>query len=117
MIHGFEFNNPLLVITDTPHKGDLPAEHSFLKVESDNLIVTVLKNAEDSDDMLLRFYETNGERCTSRIEVSEYLGIDAVYRTDLLENPLIGLNVEQNSFNVDVEAFSIESYKLIEDTF
>jgi len=81
---GYEFNNPLIAIKDKAHEGYLPPEHSFLGINPENLIVTVLKKAEDSDDMVIRFYETKGETCNARIELSKHLMIEAAHKIDLL---------------------------------
>ena len=57
---GYELNNPLIPLATDRHDGRLPAAHSFVRVSSSNLVVTALKKAEDSDDLILRFYECKG---------------------------------------------------------
>lgn len=56
----FELNVPPLCVNEYIHGGKLPAEGSFLEVEPDNIVLTVLKLAEDSDQLVLRGYETAG---------------------------------------------------------
>jgi len=41
--------------------------------------------------------------------------IEAAHKIDLLENSLVEMNIEENSFRVDVGAFSIESFKFMKD--
>lgn len=54
-----ELNQPPVSIIETYHQGELPQADSFLEVDSDNVIVSALKKAEDNDDMILRCYETD----------------------------------------------------------
>lgn len=63
----YGFNNPLTVRTEDVHTGEYPKELSFLKLEPSDLIVTVLKKAEKSEEIILRFYNTDGKGGTARI--------------------------------------------------
>jgi alpha-mannosidase len=115
MQKAYEFNNPLIVLNESSHNGSLPASYSFLEIYPENLIVTVLKKAEDSDDLIVRFYETKGSECMAQIRLSPFLGIDAVHKTDLLENELEDIPLNKNDFETKVGKFSIETFKLIKD--
>ena len=56
-----ELNQPPVPLFATFHpEGTLPQFDSFLSVEPDNVMVTVLKQAEDGDGLVLRAYETHG---------------------------------------------------------
>ena len=115
MNKSYEFNNPLIAIVGDVHNGTLPAKHSFIEISPGNLIVTVLKKAEDSDDLVLRFFETVGSKCIAKVKLSEFLKVDAVHKTDLLENELEDIPLNQKGFDVKVAKYSIESFKLIKD--
>ena len=115
MNKGYEFNNPLIAVVGNVHKGILPSKHSFIEISPENLIVTVVKKAEDSDDLMLRFYETTGEECTAKVKLSGFMGIDGVHKTDLLENDLEDIPQNKIGFDVKVGKYSIESFKLIKD--
>jgi len=54
-----ELNQKPIVLVETYHDGPLPQINSFLSVDQDNIIVSVVKKAEDSDDTVIRCYETN----------------------------------------------------------
>jgi alpha-mannosidase len=117
MKRGYEFNYPLIVVKETNHAGQLPLRHSFIEISPDNMIITTLKKAEDSNDLILRFYETKGEESKAKISLSPILGIDAVHKTDLLEYEIEDIPGYKNEFEVKVGKFSIESYKLIKDHY
>jgi alpha-mannosidase len=57
---GWAHNSPLLVRQGQTTKGDLPDRQSFLDVSAANVVVTILKKAEDGRGLLLRCYETDG---------------------------------------------------------
>ncbi len=55
-----ELNQNPIVLPGTFHpNGRLPLAASYLSVDAENIQVTVLKQAEDNDDLILRAYETN----------------------------------------------------------
>ena len=110
---GHELNYPLITLVDSPHPGTLPPTHSFLAIEPRNLIVEVLKKAEDSNHLILRFYETDGKSATAKVTLPT--PVDAVHQVDLLENPTREIKTDGTTFRVPVGAYSIESFKLVKD--
>ena len=94
------------------HKGELPASYSFVQITPDNLILTVLKKSEDSEDLILRCFETKGEKCSGKVILAKEIAIDAVHKIDLLENGLEDIITNGTSFKFDAGAYSIESFKL-----
>jgi alpha-mannosidase len=54
-----ELNQRPIVLIETYHEaGTLPQRDSYATVDRDNIIVSVVKQAEDTDDMIMRAYET-----------------------------------------------------------
>jgi alpha-mannosidase len=54
-----ELNQPPIALFGTYHpEGRLPQKDSFVSVDQDNVIVSVVKKAEDGNDLILRCYET-----------------------------------------------------------
>ena len=112
---GHEFNTPLVAVAATAHGGTLPQSQAFLRVTPENVLVSALKKAEDSDDLILRCYESTGAACAVNVSPAAALLPDAVHATDLLENSQSELAVAPAGFDAPVGAWSIESYKLIRD--
>lgn len=83
---GYELNNPLIAIVDTNHAGNLPKAYSFLKIQPSNVIVTALKQAEDTQDVILRFYEAEGKDGVAIIDFGFDVG--EVSEVNLIEKPL-----------------------------
>jgi alpha-mannosidase len=65
---GYEYNYPLQVILDGSHDGKLPPQHSFIEVLPKNVILTAIKEAEDSEDFVIRMYESCGLNTTAEIK-------------------------------------------------
>lgn len=104
-----EFHH-LPLCTQANSKGDLPAEFSFLKLSPNNLILSALKKAEDSDEVILRFFETKGEEVMAEIEL--FRRIERAVVVDLLEREMYELRVERNKLRMDVKPFEIVTLKL-----
>ncbi len=94
----------------TSSQGELPEEFSFLKLSPDNLILSALKRAEDSDEVILRFFETIGEATVAELELFRVIERAAV--VDLLERELYELKVERNKLRLEVKPFEIVTLKL-----
>ena len=51
------------------HAGALPAKHAFARIEPGNVILTVMKKAEDDDALIFRFYEFEGKPAQVKLEL------------------------------------------------
>ena len=91
-------------------EGELPAEHSFIKLTPHNLILSALKKAEDSEAVILRFFETKGE--STQAEVELFKDIKRLTTVDLLEREEGELPFEGNQFSLEVKPFEIVTLKL-----
>lgn len=70
--HALELNQKPQVVVESYHDGDLPQEDSFIKVSEPNIIFSALKKAEDSADLILRFYEANNQETDVTIELPHW---------------------------------------------
>jgi len=109
--HGYEFNYPLSAFQVEPHEGSLPAEHSFVGVAEDNVVLTALKKTEDGDALLLRFYEWAGKNADVHITLPE--GATAASLADLMEKPAgEALPVANHQVTVPVHPYEIVSMRV-----
>jgi alpha-mannosidase len=56
-----KLNQPLIAFQTNQHEGYLGKSFSFLKINNSNLIVKAIKKAEDSDEIIVRVFETSGK--------------------------------------------------------
>ncbi len=70
---GTEYNNELRALqlpnkkSSESIKTKSTSEFSFLKIKPDNLVLTSMKKTEDSDKIILRFFEAKGEETNGEI--------------------------------------------------
>lgn len=82
--HGYEFNYKLVSMQVPAHFGSLSARNSFIKPEEQNIVLTAVKKAEDSNALILRFYEWAGKDGTVHIQIPK--GATSAELTNLLED-------------------------------
>jgi len=83
--HGFEYNYPLTGVVTTAHPGELPASHSFASVSPDNVVLTAMKKAEDTNSLIFRVYEWAGKSATVEFHVPP--GATGATVTNMMETP------------------------------
>ena len=49
------------------HSGSLPLENSFIKLNEDNLVLTSVKKAEDSNAWIIQWYDAEGRETEASI--------------------------------------------------
>jgi len=81
--HGWEYDYPLQTAVTTAHAGTLPASHSFASVAPDNVVLTAVKKAEDSNGLIFRVYEWAGKSATVEFHVPP--GATGASVTNLME--------------------------------
>ena len=106
----YELNTPLRTVASQSHAGPLPAAHSFVALEPANLLLTALKQAEDSTDVILRFYEFAGQKTVARITLPP--GADEVWDANLMEQPGDKLPSDGKTVEVTVKPYEIKTLRL-----
>jgi alpha-mannosidase len=107
----YEFNYPLLTLVVPAHEGKLPKSMSFVSVQPENLVLTVMKKAEDSDDIILRFYETSGKQAKALITVKD--SPKTVKETNLMEEEISDVVAQERTIRVPISKHEIKTIKLI----
>jgi alpha-mannosidase len=111
---GYELNYKLISLPLQNHEGALDPEHSFLSTISPNIVVTALKNSEDNDGLILRYYEWAGKDGDVRFEVPP--GATAASEADLMERPLqtstANVTLQGSFLKVHTKPYSIETIKI-----
>ena len=107
---GYELNYKLIPLAVGNHQGTLPPEHSFLQAQSDNVIVTALKKAEDEDALILRFYEWAGKTGDAVFQVPP--GAQTASETDLMERPIGNVALNNSELRVATKPYEIKTVKI-----
>jgi alpha-mannosidase len=65
-----EFTAPVPIIYQGIHPGHRPLTASFLAVDAPNVVVSVVKKAEEGDDLIVRCYETDGRPAATALDLA-----------------------------------------------
>jgi alpha-mannosidase len=113
---GYEFNHCIEVVATDVHKGDLPSDKSFISIEPKNVMLSGIKKAEDTDEIVIRLYENDGKDTDAVVcfDPSLIKPNMIAMQTDILERPISGntAKLEKNVLKVKIPAFSIVTVKI-----
>ncbi len=109
--HGYEFNYHLDAMQVASHTGAMPARHSFVAASPENVVLTAMKKAEDSDSLVFHLYEWAGK--SGAIELSVPPGATGATETNLLEQPQGSpLAVSGDKVSVHVKPYEIVAVRV-----
>jgi len=110
----YEFNHNLIGFQLPPgtrrKNRTLPPRLSFLELKPENLVLVALKKAEDTNEVILRFFETKGER-TAGVAIIFKEPISAK-RVNMLEEEEEELECQGKEIPIEVDPFEIVSLKV-----
>jgi len=103
---GYEFNEAPYAIQVAAHAGAVPSEFSFVTVSADNVVLSAMKKAEDSDALVFHIYEWAGKEGTVELKVPH--GATGATETNLMEQPEgKALDLDNDRIHVAVHPFEI----------
>ena len=109
--HGYNFNYALKAMQVEAHAGERKPEASFASVESSNVVVTAIKKAEDSDALIVRFYEGAGK--SGNVTFTVPAGATGASVVNLMEKPEgTTLSVREDKVSVPVTPFQIQTVRI-----
>ncbi|MCK5863148.1 MAG: hypothetical protein KAH38_11725, partial [Candidatus Hydrogenedentes bacterium] len=65
----WELNAPAVVHLESAHPGNQKLQEGLLGTESENVLLSVIKCSEDSEDIIIRGYETSGHPSETRLHL------------------------------------------------
>ena len=104
-------NRPLIAKRINKNNGVLSDEFSVINCDKENIIIETVKKSENSDDMIIRLFDSYNRKTTTCIKFG--FDIKRVYICDMLENEISEVKVVDNSINVDVGNFEILTLKIL----
>ena len=110
VLRGYELNYKLIARPSQRHGGTLPGEHSFVRTEADNVVLTALKKSEDDDSLVLRFYEWAGREADVTLRLP--VGAQSASETDLMERSIADLTVHHLGANHDAVTVHTKRYEI-----
>ncbi len=116
-LEGLALNQPLRAIKVQPRDGHLPLEHAFVTVSVPKVMISALKKCEDSDALILRFFESHG--VATAVEFQFAFVIESVIETDMLEREQENGRISHgpDSFQTNLTPFEIKTVKIVRESF
>ncbi len=106
----YDLNDPMFAVKATGVNSVLPEEFTLASTNAKNLLLEVIKEAEDDDAVILRFYESENIRCEAEITLN--FPADRCFLCDLMENELCELPIVKGKVKVPVHGFEIVTLKV-----
>lgn len=109
---GYELNVPLhsVRVTGGGTAPALPEAKSFISVDHPNVMVEAVKQAEESDDLIIRLYETAGTHLKTKLIAD--LNLSEAWLADLMEAPIDRLHTEDGVLRLTFTPFEIKTIRL-----
>lgn len=105
-----QHNEPIHVIMspDKSINASLPETASFFSIDKKNIIVSTIKRAEDTNDLVIRMYDTEGEN--SIVNLKSFFKISDLQQTNIIEeNPVSVKDIKVSKFGIETFNFKIKN--------
>jgi alpha-mannosidase len=107
---GCQLNAPLRAMATGAHRGRLPADYSAIEVNKDNVVVEVVKKAEDGRDLIVRLYECNGADAVARVKFG--FAVKSVSVVDMMEEQPREVACRNNAARLAFKPFEIKTVRV-----
>ena len=106
-----DLNDPVEAVVVDSHDGSLPAIHSFMTVDGRGVTLEAVKQAEDSQDIVVRLVERHGGSEMVTLSLDEK--VKSAAECDLLEREQAPLPLQQDgSLSFSIDPYEIKTVKI-----
>jgi alpha-mannosidase len=106
-----KLNIPVISKYEKAHTGILPEKLSIIDIDCDNVVIEVIKKAEDSNNIIVRMHELYNRR--TKVNLNTYYNLKAVIECNLMEKELQQLQHHKNNFTFEIKPYEIKTFKLV----
>jgi alpha-mannosidase len=104
-----DLNRPMAALLEPAHKGGLASSFSLVSVDKGNVVIDTVKQAEDSGDMVVRVYESQGRRAKAKLRF--HGGVSNARECDLMESDISLVNLDGDGFEFEIKPYEIKTFK------
>ncbi|HHY81372.1 MAG TPA: alpha-mannosidase [Clostridiales bacterium] len=108
---GYELNIPMRILPVDYRLKSALSGGSFLSADKENIIIEAVKKAEDSRDLIVRLYESDGMNCNAALLLPS--GVKTAALVDMMENHIRDIPINENSLELYFGPFEIHTVKLV----
>ena len=114
---GWEGSSPLVAVavsssTQSRRKGFLPQTKSFIKGNTDNIVLTVIKKGMDGKGYVLRWYEASDSNTSVELQFDPILNCVSAEEVNLMEESLKKFDISNNKLKIDTLGYEIKTVKI-----
>lgn len=106
----YSLNCPMYAVVTDAHAGSLPESFSFVGTDAGNVVIEVVKQAEDGDDTIVRLYEYKNERTNATLSFGKKFS--EAWECDLMENGTRKLSAESDRFTFEIKPYEIKTFRV-----
>ena len=114
--NGFRFgkqaNEKLFAVVDPEAyiSASLPESQSFFGIDSENLVISTVKKAEDDNSVIVRVYDAEGKATNAVLRTSSKF--NTAVQTNLIEYPIKPVEINKSGTTLNIGHHGIETVKL-----
>ncbi len=108
--HAYEFNIPLRAVAAKASRGAAPAVAPGLTTDAENVIIEAVKKAEETDDIIVRLYESAGCDVVANLQLP--FAVKAAAEVDMMEQNPEALTVRDGKLRLPFKPFEIRTVRL-----
>ena len=106
----YDLNNPMMVEKATGTESSIPTVYTMATCDKSNVLCEVVKQAEDGEDYIFRFFECSNS--TTDAAITFGFDVEKVELCDMSENTIEALACEGNTVCLPFGAFEIHTLKV-----
>ncbi|MPQ43799.1 alpha-mannosidase [Clostridium tarantellae] len=106
----YELNQPFYTKVEEAHDGKIGKTMSLVNVNKNNILIEVVKKAEDTDHLIVRMYEFHNKRTNAKLKFSNNI-LEAL-ECNLMERDLERCTFEKNILDFEIKPFEIKTFKV-----
>ena len=106
----YKVNVPAYGHYEKKHKGKINSDMSLVSLESQSCSLEIVKEAEESQDTIIRLYEYSNTR--QKVTMTFNREIIEAYECNMLEIEEKGLELKYNSLTFEMKPYEIKTLKI-----
>jgi alpha-mannosidase len=107
----FLLNLPLDGKAVAPNKGTLPATHSFINCDNEDIVIDTVKSAQDGNGIIVRVYQSRRVRGERTLTIN--LPFAEVYECNLMEDENKPIDHNGNTIAFNITPFEVKTFRLV----
>ncbi len=104
-------NQPLKAFVTVKHNGPLGKEFSFIRSNNKDVMIKALKKAENTDEYVVRVYETGGVD-VQQAKITFAGEIEKAYEADGTEKTIREVPFKENQLSFSIPSYGIKTFKV-----